>query len=126
MSARAAWGRVVDALYAASDASHRERGWEVRMGAFGARRYRLDVAAWLESQRRLERFGSTPGPVLLVRDEVADRWDGMRWTQDDMTPVLREAVEQVVRQGRAARISLAPVVLTTPECRVVRDDRKAA
>ena len=71
MSARAVWGRVMDALYAASDASHRARGWEVRKGRFGSRRYRLDVAAWLESQRRLERLGSMPGPVVVVRDEAA-------------------------------------------------------
>ncbi len=94
MSARAVWGRVMDALYAASDASHKARGWEVRKGQFGSRRYRLDVAAWLESQRRLERFGSTPEPVVVVRDEVADLWDSMRWTQADITPVLREAIDQ--------------------------------
>jgi len=56
--------RLVDVLYAASDADHRERGWEVRRGAWGARRYRLDIAAWLESQRRrAERSGSAPGPI---------------------------------------------------------------
>ncbi|TCN39823.1 hypothetical protein EV644_10391 [Kribbella orskensis] len=94
MTARVVWGRVMDALYAASDASHRARGWEVRKGAFGSRRYRLDVAAWLESQRRLERFGSMPGPSAVVRDEAVDVWDSMRWKQADMTPVLREAIEQ--------------------------------
>jgi hypothetical protein len=94
MNARAVWGRVMDALYAASDASHRARGWEVRKGRFGSRRYRLDVAAWLESQRRVERFGSTPCPVVVVRDEAADLWDSMRWTQADITPVLREAIDQ--------------------------------
>jgi len=52
--------RLVDVLYAASDADHRERGWEVRRGA---RRYRLDIAAWLESPRRAERSGSAPGPI---------------------------------------------------------------
>jgi hypothetical protein len=100
VTARAVWGRVMDALYSASDASHRARGWEVRKGRFGSRRYRLDVAAWLESQRRLERFGSPPRPVRMVRDEAVDLWDAMRWTQADMTPVLREAIEQ----GRAANI----------------------
>ncbi|WP_350279318.1 hypothetical protein [Kribbella sp. HUAS MG21] len=104
MSVRAVWGRVMDALYAASDASHKARGWEVRKGRFGSRRYRLDVAAWLESQRRLERFGSTPGPVVVVRDEAADLWDSMRWTQADITPVLREAIDQ----GRAANLVLGP------------------
>jgi hypothetical protein len=99
MTARAMWGRVMDALYAASDASHRARGWEVRKGAFGDRRYRLDVAAWLESQRRLERAGSTPGPVVVVRDEAADVMDAMRWTQADMTPVLREAMEAAHAAG---------------------------
>jgi hypothetical protein len=91
------WGRVIDALYAASDASHRARGWEVRKGRFGARRYRLDVAAWLESQRRVERFGSTPAAVRMVRDEVPDLLDAMRWTDADIarvSPVLTKAIAE--------------------------------
>ncbi|MET9313089.1 hypothetical protein ABZX12_14795 [Kribbella sp. NPDC003505] len=94
MSTRTVWGRLMDALYAASDASHKARGWEVRKGRFGARRYRLDVPAWLESQRRMERFGSAPGSVVVVRDDAADVFDSMRWTQADITPVLREAIDQ--------------------------------
>ncbi|QNE21919.1 hypothetical protein F1D05_33405 [Kribbella qitaiheensis] len=111
----------MDALYAASDASHRARGWEVRRGTFGGRRYRPDVAAWLESQRRLERFGSTPGPVLVVRDEAADVFDAMRWTQDDLTPVLRAAIEL----GRRADIVPASWA-TLPADRVICDGQEAA
>jgi hypothetical protein len=62
--------RLVDVLYARSDRSHRTRGWEVRRGSWGTRRYRLDVAAWLEMQRRADRFGSTPGQVSQVQDEA--------------------------------------------------------
>jgi hypothetical protein len=120
--AGAVWGRVMDALYAASDASHRARGWEVRKGRFGARRYRLDVAAWLESQRRDQRFGSPPSPVVVVRDEAADLWDSMRWTEADIASVLG----QVARQGRRAGIALDPVLRNAPVCRVVRDGREAA
>lgn len=108
MTARAVWGRVMDALYAASDASHRARGWEVRKGVFGGRSYRMDVAAWLESQRRQERVGSTPGPVVIVRDEAADVMDVMRWTQADMTPVLREAVEAAGVVGMSLADWMAP------------------
>lgn len=100
------WGRVMDALYAASDASHKARGWEVRRGRFGSRRYRLDVAAWLESQRRLERFGSTPGAVAVVRDEAADRWDSMRWTDRDVARVLTadESLAEAHNRARAAGV----------------------
>ena len=71
--------RVADVLYAASDRDHRARGWEVRRGAWGGRRYRLNVRAWLDAQRRIEDLGSPPGPVLPPRggagtvDRAADR-----------------------------------------------------
>ncbi|MGY4768959.1 hypothetical protein ACXC9Q_18765 [Kribbella sp. CWNU-51] len=64
------FARLIDALYAASDASHRARGWEVRQGAWGARRYRLDARAWLEAQRRVEAFGSNPRPSDRGRREL--------------------------------------------------------
>jgi len=68
-----ALARLVDVLHAASDADHRERGWEVRRGAWGARRYRLDIAAWLESQRRrAEWTGSVPGPTGWAPGERVD------------------------------------------------------
>jgi hypothetical protein len=120
--ARAVWGRVLDALYAASDVSHRARGWEVRKGRFGSRSYRLNVAAWLESQRRAEQFGSTPGPVVLVRDEAADLWDSMRWTEAD----IASALGQVARQARRTGIALSPALGNVPVCRVVRDGQEAA
>lgn len=101
--------RAIDALYAKSDASHRARGWEVRRDRFGARRYRLDVATWLESQRRLERFGSTPAAVLVARDESRDLLDAMRWTDADIarvSPVLAEAIAE----------DRARVRFTSPPC----------
>lgn len=119
--AGAVWGRVTDALYAVSDASHRARGWKVRKGRFGARRYRLDVAACLESRRREERFGSTPRPLVVVRDEAADLWDSMRWTEADIASVM-----DLAGQGRSAGIVLDPAVRNAPVCRVVRDGREAA
>jgi hypothetical protein len=49
-------GRVADVLHARSDADHRARGWQVRRGEWGGRRYRLDVASWLDAQ--LDRAGA--------------------------------------------------------------------
>lgn len=114
------WHRAIDGLYAVSDASHEARGWEVRKGRFGARRYRLNVRAWLESQRRTERFGSAPAPVAAVRDETADLWDAMRWTSSDMSPILRDAIEQACADGIPSR------VWSAPRCKSPLDGQEAA
>jgi hypothetical protein len=100
------WHRAIDGLYSASDASHKARGWEVRKGRFGSRRYRLDVAAWLESRRRVERFGSTCGPAAAVREEAANLWDSMRWTDRDVARVLTadESLAEVHNHAQAAGV----------------------
>jgi hypothetical protein len=58
--------RIADLLLARSDRAHQSRGWEVRHGAWGGRRYRLDIAAWLESQHA----GSTPRRFVAVGDDA--------------------------------------------------------
>ena len=101
MSARAVWGRVMDALYAASDASHRVRGWEVCKGRFGSRRYRLDVAAWLEKHypgRVHLRFTPTKAAWL----NLIEAWwtifsrDLLRGAQLASRAQFREAVRRYV------------------------------
>ncbi len=62
-------GRVADVLHAKSDADHRARGWQVRRGEWGGRRYRLDVASWLDAQ--LDRAGDA-----LTRAGVPDEAAG--------------------------------------------------